>query len=116
MLTQQTFDIQWGEIATIVKSDSKLPYDINVEFSKSMKVLTRRNRGIKDRATAPRPVNLLYQKRVVGVTAGPTKWDSTQQVLKNVPHCQVGDWDNGNFGDFLDGLLSLGADEQEPVS
>lgn len=60
-------------------------------------------------------MNLFFEKLVVGVTAGDNKWDSTVTDTTKSPHCNVGDWDNGNFDDFLDGLLSLGADSSIPV-
>lgn len=34
----------------------------------------------------------------------------------NLPYCSVGDWDNGNFWDWLDSLTSLGADQHLSVS
>ncbi|RDL40026.1 uncharacterized protein BP5553_00005 [Venustampulla echinocandica] len=114
VLARKNFQVKWSETATISKAGSKLPYDLNVEFSKSSKALKR---GLNRRAggAPPGALQYLYQNWVVGVTAGGTKWDSTQRDKAKMPYCNVGGWDNGDFGDFLDGLLSLGADSHAPT-
>ena len=112
LLTSENYNMKWGGTANVPSSDSKLPYDVNVDFLKSQKEPSR-----KLRPRIGGPVQMAnWQAWILSITAGSTTWDSKDTDQSKLPNCKVGGWDNGNFGDFLDGIMSLGADQLAPVS
>jgi hypothetical protein len=98
-LTTKQFDkFSWDSTQTVGKSDSKLPYDVSVEFkgaSPSNKRTWRRGslRG-RDR---PPPSGLTdqynFEGYVYNVNAGATSWSSQDRDDKKLPYCNVGEWD-----------------------
>lgn len=74
------------------------------------------SRAISGIIGVPAQQTLLWQQWIVGLSAGNTKWDSSNMDNSKMPYCNVGGWDNGNFLDFLDALTTLGADSSAPVS
>lgn len=71
---------------------------------------------LKKRIGAPiQEVN--WEAWVVTLVAGDTQWnDKDDTDSTKLPYCSVGDWDNGNFWDWLNAVTSLGADEKSAVS
>lgn len=60
----------------------------------------------------PPPVTVNWEDWILSIAAGDTHWDDKAYTdSSKLPYCEVGDWDNGNFWDWLDGVVSLGADE-----
>ena len=57
-----------------------------------------------------------WEDWVLTLTAGSTKWDDKDTDSKKLPYCSVGNWDNGNFWDWLDYMTSLGAEKHSAVS
>ena len=51
------------------------------------------------RIGAPAPPRPLFEKGPVEFAYGDLKWDTGST------DCKVGDWDNGNFNDFVDGFV-----------
>lgn len=116
LLASESFQGAWGETGTVKAADSKLPYDVSVDFLKSKTVPSRlARRSVKGRMVGPTPVvPVAWEDWVLTITAGGTKWDDTDTDSDNLPYCSVGGWDNGNFWDWLDSLI--GADSGSPVS
>lgn len=119
MLASENFDGAWGDTAVVKAADSKLPYDVTVDFLKSTKVSRRTEaRKVKGRIVGPPPpVTVRWEDWVLKLTAGDTKWDDTMTTVTNpAPYCNVGGWDNGNFFDWFNSLVTLGLDSSSPVS
>lgn len=94
----------WGDSVTLAKSDSKLPYDVVINFATTTS--SKRSSSLFDNeysakfkriccevAPPPRP-NYAYEKRLVKVQAGSTSVDSSQTDESKMPHMNVGGWDN----------------------
>jgi len=75
LLTSQNFKGAWGDSTTVKSSDSKLPYDINVDFLKSKTISSRMVKGRM--VPPPPPVTVDWEDWVLTLTAGGTKWDDT---------------------------------------
>ncbi|TVY20918.1 hypothetical protein LARI1_G001711 [Lachnellula arida] len=118
MLAIQSTKISWGDTAVVKSVDSKLPYDIDIDFLISTTVPSKpkmiKGRMIGPGAAAPAPAT--WEKWNLTLTAGHTTWDSTENDETQLPYCSVGGWDNGNFWDWAASLLSLGVDSSIPVS
>ena len=114
LLASESFTGKWGEIGTVKAADTKLPYDVTIDFLQSTKVPSRMARDIiVGRISAPPPpVTVRWEDWVLTFTAGSTKWDDTE--TSGMPYCSVGGWDNGNFWDFLNSVV--GGDTNIPVS
>ncbi|TVY44268.1 hypothetical protein LOCC1_G006809 [Lachnellula occidentalis] len=109
LLTSKSYDMKWGGTASVSSPDTKLPYDITVEFSK-------KTTSSKLRPRIGPPVQVAnWQAWIISITAGTTSWDSTVNDDTRIPYCKVGGWNNGDFKDFLDGILSLGANQLSPT-
>ena len=108
----------WGDTISVTADESKLPYDINVDFLRSTVVPRSSGSGmIKGRIAVPPPEVLVrWEDWILTIAAGDTKWDDTDTDNTQMPWCSVGGWDNGNFWDWLDSVISLGMDEGSPVS
>lgn len=112
LLASQNFQMKWGDNATVSASDSKLPYDIDVDFLRSTSVSSK-----KKRMVGPPPTNTVHwEDWILAITAGGTSWTDKETDSSNLPYCSVGGWDNGNFWDWLDSVITLGGDEHLPVS
>jgi hypothetical protein len=110
LLASENFQGKWGDTATVKAADSKLPYDVSVDFLQSTKVPSRRS--VNRRMVGPSPpVTVQWEDWVTLLTAGITKWDDTMTDNTKLPYCSVGHWDNGNFWDWLNSVVSLGADQ-----
>jgi hypothetical protein len=116
LLASENFNGAWGETATVKAADTKLPYDVTVDFLKSTTVPSRmaRNRMIKERLVGGGvpPPTVDWEDWKLTITAGPTHWDDTD--TSGMPYCSVGGWDNGNFWDWLNSVV--GDDTNIPVS
>lgn len=112
LLASKDFQMKWGDNATVSASDSKLPFDIDVDFLRSTS-----ESSTKKRMVGPPPPNTVnWEDWILAITAGGTSWTDKETDSSNLPYCSVGKWDNGNFWDWLDGVISLGGDEHLPVS
>ena len=162
MLSSTNYDAAWGDVMTLSGDDTKLPWDVIVDFTKSTQVSKKlRKRGASKRelfevlrrdpeyaermrqdpelaeilrrdplaCTAKRDPNAMpvpqcggpistpdpYQKWEVTLEAGDSKWSTEDTDDTKLPNCSVGGWDNGDFGDFLDEVFSLGGVQQVPT-
>jgi hypothetical protein len=113
MLVSKNFQLKWGDSATVTTADSRLPYDINVDFLQKTSVSKLAKRMV---GPPPPPPPVKWEDWVLTIAAGSTSWDDTHTDTSTLPYCKVGAWDNGNFWDWLDSVVSLGADEHIPVS
>ncbi|TVY46886.1 hypothetical protein LOCC1_G002187 [Lachnellula occidentalis] len=111
LLTSKDFKLKWGSTANIPSSDSKLGQDVSVDFTQERQ--SSSSRKLRPRVGGPME-SPDWQAWIVSIAVGSTKWDSTDTKTRN-PYCKVGKWDNGNFADFLDGILTLGADQLSPM-
>lgn len=109
LLASKDFKLNWGGTADIPASDSALGQDVSVELRQA-----GRSRKLRPREGGPvgKPD---WQAWIVGIAVGNRKWDSTDTAMP-YPYCNVGDWYNGTVADFLDGIITLGADQFQPVS
>jgi hypothetical protein len=112
LLASQNFQMKWGDNATVSASDSKLPYDIDVDFLRSTSESSKKKRVI---APIPTPT-VNWEDWILAITAGGTSWTDKDTDSSTLPYCSVGGWDNGNFWDWLDSVVTLGGDEHLPVS
>ncbi|TVY42216.1 hypothetical protein LSUB1_G003911 [Lachnellula subtilissima] len=104
LLVSKSYDIKWGGTANISSTDSKLAEDISVDFTQQ----TSGSNKFRPRSPAP-PVQVAnWQAWIVSIRVGFTTWDSTENDESKPPYCKVGGWDNGDFKDFLDGILHWG--------
>lgn len=110
LLASKQFQMKWGDNATVAATDSKLPYDIAVDFLRSTSESKERRMGM------PTPVTVNWEHWILAITAGDTSWTDKETDSSNLPYCSVGNWDNGNFWDWLDTIITLGGDEHLPVS
>lgn len=107
LLASQNFQIKWGGNASIIASESHLPYDITVDFLERQKPSSK----IKKRVdVGPITPTVNWEAWIVSITAGNTKWDDSDTDTSKLPYCDVGGWDNGNFWDFV------GVEADTPVS
>lgn len=115
LLKQQNFSsINWGDTVTVSKADTKLPYDVQVEFSKenpstkkrrsfsllrSLLLLVRR--GVITPPPPPPPTPTYDPKTYwlnwwVKIRAGATSWEFSRDVYpkdqSKLPWCSVGGW------------------------
>jgi hypothetical protein len=107
LLASQNFQIKWGGSVSISASESHLPYDVTVDFLEQQKPSNKLKKRV-DIGPATPPVN--WEAWVLSITAGNTKWNDSDTNTSNLPYCDVGGWDNGNFWDFL------GVEADTPVS
>lgn len=116
LLVSDNFNGAWGETAVAKASDSKLPYDVSVDFLESTQVSSRmvKNGIVKERFVGgpSGTFSVNWEDWKLTIAAGDTKWDDTD--TSGMPYCSVGGWDNGNFGDWLNSLL--GGYSEIPVS
>ncbi|TVY25613.1 hypothetical protein LHYA1_G006319 [Lachnellula hyalina] len=111
LLTSKSYDIKWGGTSNISSTDSKLAEDISIDFTRR----TSSSNKLRPRIPAP-PVQVPnWQAWIVSIRVGTTTWDSTENDESKPPYCKVGGWNNGDFKDFLEGILSLGANQFEPT-
>lgn len=113
LLASKDFQLSWGDSVSVSNDDSKLPYDLTVDFLKQTSVPSR----MFKRADAPPGTNTVdWEDWVLSIAAGTTKWGSTDTDSSKLPFCNVGGWDNGDFWDWLDNVVSLGDAEHAAVS
>ncbi|KAH7327189.1 hypothetical protein BKA65DRAFT_566531 [Rhexocercosporidium sp. MPI-PUGE-AT-0058] len=101
-------ETRFGKSIILEPSDTNLPYAVSVTFTQKMKPESR----MKPRVAGGGAVGptLVYQKFILELTAGGKAWNSA--VRSGMPKCTVGDWDNGDLVDWLDGFF---ADPHVPV-
>jgi len=105
LLASENFNGAWGETGTVTAADSKLPYDVSVDFLKSTIASSRMARN-RIRMVAPPPtITVDWEQWKLTITAGSTHWDDTDTDNSNMPYCSVGGWDNGNFWDWLNSVV-----------
>jgi len=101
-LAKTTARPDWGKEVTLGKSDSKLPYDVVINFStkssSSKRSFLNENsakfKRIGGGFEIPTPaLDWSYEKRLVAVKAGDMSVDSSQTDDKKMPHMNVGKWD-----------------------
>ena len=123
LLASQEFSTSWGDSVTVPGSDTKLPYDIVVDMTQTIPPSSKARRHAEylemlrrdptccgSSPTPPDP----FEKWEIGITAGTSNWNSADTDSTKTPYCRVGGWDNGNFGDWLLDVLSLGDIEHLP--
>ena len=81
----------WGDTLTV---DSVLPFSLKVTPQSGLKD----KRHVK-RIGAPTPPRPLLEHGPIDFEYGSQSWDTSSKS------CSVGDWDNGNFADFVDTFL-----------
>jgi len=114
LLASMDFTGKWGDSSTVPASDSKLPYDIVVDFLQTTKVPSKMARDkFKERMVGGGGTETVpWEDWKLTLTAGSTHWDDTD--TSGMPYCSVGGWDNGGFGDWLDSLVT--GESEIPVS
>lgn len=117
-MASEQFLTSWGDSVTVPLADTKLPYDIDVLFWNST-TASNTKRDVLKREVVPPPTPVdPYESWPVNITAGTNVWDSTDtdssKTVDSPLTCRVGKWDNGNFGDWLTEILSLGDVEYLP--
>lgn len=113
LLASLDYQLKWGQSALASQLDTKLPYDINVDFLES----TSDSSKMAKRIVGPtEPITIDWEAWILSITAGSTAWTDKDTDTSTLPYCKVGGWDNGNFWDWLDSVVSLGGDEHLPVS
>lgn len=107
--------VLWANISTDVVAGSKTKARRDHDDDGSKILVPERQR--REVAPAPAPVCRL-ESWTVQITAGSaTFWsDGANDKTSTVPYCSVGGWDNGNFGTWLDSLISEIATGGEPIS
>ena len=102
-LAAENFTLKWGQSASVAAKDSKLPYDLNVDFWKPAKIPTKLGRRVDK---PPNPVMMDWEDWVISLTAGKTKWNDMDKDSSKLPYCTVGGWDNGDFWNWLHTVLA----------
>lgn len=91
LLASQNFnEIEWGQSASVPAADTKLPYDIVVDFTMT------RYKGKFVRSIIPPPTIFEWEDWTISLTAGSTSWNDTDTDTSVLPYCEVGGWDNGD--------------------
>ena len=112
LLTSKDFELKWGGTANISSGDSGVGQDVNVDFTQERQ--SSASRKLRPRVGGPVEAPD-WQAWIVRIAVGNTEW-SSKDTKTSDPYCNVGDWDNGDFADFLDGIITLGANQFSPVS
>ncbi|OXV06359.1 hypothetical protein Egran_05873 [Elaphomyces granulatus] len=92
LLASQKFKIKWGQSVSVPAADTKLPYDIVVDFLSK----TSKSKFVK-RIGLPPPVSVNWEAWIISLVAGSTSWKDTNTDTSVLPYCKVGGWDNNNF-------------------
>lgn len=102
--------MKWNQIFIISSADTKLPWNIDVDPSKlELTRLKRRDtNGTSHEHIAVPPPSNTWRMFDVGIIAGPSEWTSESTDEATLPYCSVGDWDDGDFWDFVDPFLPGG--------
>jgi len=112
LLSSLTWDhITFGPngITTAPMSDTHLPYNVSVTFTqltKATKLKSRLNGGSAPATVVP------WESWIFELSAGKAVWNS--QINGGLPSCMVGNWDNGNFVNWLRAFTGFG-DAKLPV-
>lgn len=112
---------KWGDVVTANAKDTKLPYPVTATLTQFLLLNSRR---VKDGNRAPKrfvaspdpPIIVPWEKWLIQLDAGSQSWNNGVIDPTKLPYCKVGDWDNGNFGDWIEAVLTLGGDSKLPVS
>lgn len=92
----------WDGSVSLSGLNSKLPYDVVITFSskvRSKRVVREKRSALEPQRCAgcepptPRP-NYAYEQRMVVVQAGDVTFNSNQRDESQIPHMNVGGWDN----------------------
>lgn len=97
-------EVKWGESLSLT---SKLPHTVEIIVVNGLKLRKRIS-------IPPREGGVSVQGWPLDFKYSDQSWSTSDTDSAKKPYCNVGGWDNGNFGDFL-GELVFG-DSKIPVS
>lgn len=107
-LTTKEASDAWNATVTVPTSNSKLPWEILVHFSKDVDPPDDMNVDTSAMTdTAKELIARIYQWYAVGLIVGGSRWSSRETDENQMPYCSVGAWDNGDSLDALGEMLGL---------
>ena len=98
LLASQNFKIAWGQSVSVPAADTKLPYDIVVDF---LSWTTSKGKFVKRLLGPPLTTSINWEAWILSLTAGSASWKDTDTDTSVLPYCKVGGWDNDNFLEVL---------------
>ena len=102
--------MKWGDWTSL---GSALPFTVDINVVNGLKSARRKVR--RDQGHEKRMVGLVGSPAInvegwpLNFKYGDQTWDTSQRDQSKAPYCNLGDWDNGGFGDFVSSFLGFGA-------